>query len=154
VHLEPVFYTIQGVHIFQSLTTFCIIFIIWFILLLFLILKGNQTEQVFALCAFGLIFLGFWVLKTPYGGTSDSIFNFGHVAYIEKTGHIIFNHPNLVYFEFPVLHIEGATVSEICGISVTTMSVLFLMFNSLLFVISLYLLFQSLLKNSLQLSPA
>jgi hypothetical protein len=154
VSLVNEYHPIQAPYIFENLPVFGTLFCIWILLLLLLVFskKGEGTklnwENIALVCVFALVFLAFWALITPYGSYADDIFNMGHVRWLVDEGGIPVGHQNLVYFDFPGMHLLVASLSEITGLGVFESRTLFLVFNAMLFSALLYILFVRLLKSN------
>lgn len=154
VHLRNEYHPIQPPYLFDGLPLFGILFCIWMLLLLLLVFsKRDQGDRLswesLALgCVFALLFLGFWVVITPYGSFADSIFNMGHVRWLMDEGTMPVGHQNLWYFDFPGMHLLVAALAELTGLGVFQTATLFLVFNALLFSGLLYILFVKLLKSN------
>jgi hypothetical protein len=110
--------------------------------------SGLDWEKPALACLFGLVFIGFWVVITPYGSYGDDIYNMGHVRWLLDAGSIARGHQNLHYFDFPGMHLLVAVLSQVTHLGVFESRTLFLLFNAVIFTVILYLLFLKLIKNS------
>lgn len=152
VSVRYVYAPIESMSIFGSkLPLFSVIFIIWALLffsLLFTKAKNNDWQRLGLLCLFSLVFLGFWTIKTPFGGQQDEVWNLGHVQYLIDTGKIAFGHPNLQYFQFPALHLDIFAISQFSNIGLFATRIVFMLSSSILLPALLYMLFSRILKDS------
>ncbi len=151
VHLRYEYHAIESIYIFgDKLPLFGILYYIWLaILLLLLFTKGRSSEwqRVALVCIFVLVFCGFWTIITPSGGHLDELWQMSHIKYLQETGNINLDQPNLGYFQFPALHLFNFSLSEISGLGIFETRVLYLVFSGMLSAALLYLLFVRLLKN-------
>ena len=87
VRLTNEYHPIQAPYLFENLPLFGALFYLWMLLLLLLLFSKRDEDRLtwenLALASvFGLVFLGFWVIITPYGSYADGIYNMGHVRYL------------------------------------------------------------------------
>jgi hypothetical protein len=97
---------------------------------------------------FGVVFIAFWAIITPNGSFADDIYTMGHVRYLIENASIPAHQINLHYFDFPGLHLLGAAITEILGLTVFQGRMFFMIFNSMLFGTLLYILFVKLLGRN------
>lgn len=151
VHLQYEYHAIESIYAFgDALPLFGVLYYIWLaILLLLLFTKGRSSkwQRVALVCIFTLVFVDFWVINSPNGGHFDELWNMGHINYLQETGTINLNHPNLGYFKFPAFHLFNFSLSEISGLGIFETRILYLVFSGMLSAALLYLLFVRLLKN-------
>ena len=155
--LYPVNFTneytrIQAPYIFNNLALFCILFIIWLVIMFSLIFfkpeKDNPLgENILLAAIFGLVFMGFWVVITPYGSYADGIYNMGHVRYLLDTGHMPSGTSIFGYFDYPGMHLVVTALCQTCGVDAFIGRMIFLLVNSALFSVLLYLFFIKILKK-------
>lgn len=143
----------QAPYLFDNLWLFGALFCLWMLLFLLLLFSTYDSERlnvegVILACIFGLVFIGFWVIITPYGSYADGVYNMGHVKYLQIAGSIPIGHPNLNYFDFPGMHILVATLGQVCGLNVFHITMAFVIFNIMLFSALLYIFYVRLLKNN------
>ena len=105
-------------------------------------------ENMALACVFSLVFIGFWIVITPYGSFADDIFNMGHVRWLVGEGSIPVGHQNLWYFDFPGMHLLVTALAQLTGLGVFESRMLFLLVNAALFSVLLYILFAKLLKSN------
>ena len=150
VHLQFEYHAVESLYIFgDNLLVFGVVFVIWMAALLLLLFSQiSEWQRVVLIGIFALVFFGFWIIITPYGGWTDAMANMGHVKYLEQTGSIPFDNPVLTYFQYPGLHLTALSLSEISGLDIFLTCTLFLLFCRVLFAIILYVLFTKYLKNS------
>ncbi len=144
---------IQAPNIFITPVLFYALFTIWLLLLFILIFIKKDTEKVHLeslviVTIFSLVFIGFWIVITPYGSYADSMHNMGHVRYLLDYGNIPIGHQNLAYFDFPGMHILVAIISQIINLSVFNSAAIFLIINCVLFANFIYLFFNRILKSN------
>jgi hypothetical protein len=149
VHFRFEYHAIESLYIFgNKLLLFGALHCIWLVILMLLLFtRNNEWQRVALVSIFALVFVGFWIINTPYGGWADAIVNMGHVKYLGQTGRIAVDNPVLAYFQFPGLHLTGLSLSQISGLDIFKTSVLFLLFSRILFAVLLYVLFAKSLKN-------
>ena len=154
VHLINEYQPIQAPYLFDNLPLFGALFCVWMLLLLLLVFSKRDEGQKFnweslALASiFGLVFLGFWAIITPYGSFADGIHNMGHVKWLVEEGSIPVGHPRLVYFDFPGMHLMVSGLSQFTGLGVFESRMLFMIFNAVLFSALMYILFVKLIKSN------
>jgi hypothetical protein len=154
VHLISEYQPIQAPYLFDNLPLFGVLFFVWMLLLILLVFskpdegKKLTWENMALACVFGLVFLGFWSVITPYGSFSDGIYNMGHVRWLGEEGSIPVGHPILVYFDFPGMHLLVSGLSQFTGMGVFESRTLFLIFNAVLFSALMYILFVKLIKSN------
>lgn len=154
VHLINEYHPIQAPFLFENLPLFGVLFCMWMLLLLLLLFskkdegKRLNWENLALACVFGLVFVGFWVLITPHGSYADGIYNMGHVRYLVEEGSIPVGHQNLIYFDFPGMHLLVSALSQISGLGIFETRALFLIFNAVLFSALLYILFIKIFKSN------
>jgi hypothetical protein len=154
VRLLSEYRPIQAPYIFDNLPLFSVLFVVWTLVLLLLVLSkpdpGDRLswENMGLACVFGLVFLGFWIVITPYGSYTDSIFNMGHVNWLLKEESIPIGHENLVYFDFPGLHLLTSSLSKLSGLDIPQTRLAFMLFNNTLFSALLYVLLTKLLARN------
>jgi len=146
------YHQVQAPYIFTNLPLFGLLFFIWLFLILLLaitIIDGQKInwEHMALTIIFSLIFIGFWCFISPNGSSADDIYAMGHVRYLLDIGRIPVNHPLLAYFDFPGMFNLVAVYSQITNLSIYASRMLFLMFNTGLFFIFLYLLFSYSLRK-------
>ena len=151
VHLRYEYHAIESIYVFgDKLPFFGILYYIWLAILLLLLFtksRSSEWQRVALVCIFVLVFVDFWVINSPSGGHFDDLWNMGHIKYLQETGKINLDHPNLGYFQFPVFCLFNFSLSEISGLGIFETRILYLVFSSMLFAALLYLLFARLLKN-------
>lgn len=149
LHYE--YYPIESAHVFGSrLPLFAVLYYTWFgvlLLLLFFNGKSNEWQKLALVCLFSLVFFGVWIINMPNGSHCDVVRWLGHVNYIQETGRIVTDNPNLGYFESPAFFLLNSPLSQICGLGVFETRPLYLLFGSVLLAALLYLLFMKLLGN-------
>ncbi len=154
VHLVDQYQPIQAPSLILNLPLFCTLFAVWLTVLATLVAskpdsKGKPSwENTGLACIFGLVYLGFWIVITPNGSYADGAFNMGHVNWLLQEGSIPVGHENLVYFDFPGLHMLASSASEMGGLSILECRVLLLTINVLLFSSCLYLLATRILQSN------
>ena len=147
------YHSIQAPYLFENLPFFGALFCLWMMLLLLLLFSKSgdsnlNLENLALACVFGLVFMGFWVVITPYGSYADGIYNMGHVRYLGEVGRVGVGHPSLGYFDFPGMHLLVSALSQVTGLGVFESRMLFLVFNAMLFSALLYVLFVKTLKSN------
>jgi hypothetical protein len=147
------YHSIQAPYLFEDLPVFGIIFVVWFIVLFWLIFSRRDNPYLNAenllLCAvFGLVFMGFWVVITPYGSYADDIYNMGHVRYVLEAATIGVGHSNLGYFDFPGMHLMTAVIAQVSGLDIFTSCLVFLLFNIVSFSFLIYILLIKTLRSN------
>lgn len=153
VHLINEYHPIQAPYLFDNLPLFGTLFCLWMLLLLLLLFSKRDENRLtwgnLTLASiFALVFLGFWVVITPYGSSADGIYNMGHVRYLGETGSIAVGHQSLGYFDFPGMHLLVSALSQTCGLGIFESATVFLIFNAMLFSALLYILFVKTLKSN------
>jgi hypothetical protein len=145
---------IQGPGIFDNLPLFAGILVVWaLLLLLMLFTREDQGETVDwqtagLACVFGLVFIGFWVVITPFGSYSDDMYNMGIVRWLVQHGSIAIGSESLPYFEFPGMHLLVSAICMSAGLGVFEGRPLFLLFNAALFSGLFYLFTVRVLKSN------
>lgn len=137
--------SIQTPYLIDDFPLFTAVFLGWSVLMAIRGASLRNTRagrwQGLALSALiALVFIGFWVAKCPYGTYADDIYNQGAIDYLNNSGHVRFDHPVFLYFEFPGMHILLSSVSQACGIDVVTARTFFMMGNGVAFTALLYAL--------------
>lgn len=153
VHLTNEYHSIQAPYLFDNLWLFGALFFIWIVILFLLLLLIHDNERVswegvMLACIFALVFIGFWVVITPYGSYADGIYNAAHVRYLVETGRITTGNPGLGYFDFPGMHLLVAMLSKVIRLAVLPSVTIFSIFNIMLFSALLYIFCVKLLKNN------
>ena len=153
VRLINEYHSIQAPYLFENLPLFGVLFCLWMLLLMLLLFSKSDDstlnlENLALACVFGLVFMGFWVVITPYGSYADGIYNMGHVRYLGEIGRIGVGHPSLGYFDFPGMHLLVSDLSQVTGLGVFESTTVFLVFNAMLFSALLYVLFLKTLKSN------
>ena len=141
----------QSTYIFQSLPLFAIIFIVWVITLVWLfILNKSDWLRMALVGVFFIVFLGFWILITPYGLLMD--YQPSGITYVKEllSRRVISNTywDNFGYLGFPFTPYLGAVVSKITTLSIFNMRTLILLISSVVLGVSLFVFFRNMLKNS------
>lgn len=150
VHLEYEYHTIQSLYILgNNLSLFGVLYCVWMLLLLVLILSRREAkwEKLALVCLFVMVFLGFWVIITPYFRHQDEWLNASHVQYLLQEGRITLTPRFLDYFQWPGLHLTGTALSQITGLSIFKVRTLFGVFENLLLATLFYVLLLRYLKN-------
>lgn len=153
VHLIEEYHSIQAPYLFDNIWLFVSLFCLW-MLILFLIPFSRHEEQriswegLVLACIFGLVFIGFWVVIAPHGNHADSIYNMGHVRYLLDNSNIPFGHKTLGYFDFPGIYFLVTALSQVSGLGIFEASMVFTIFNAMLFSALLYVLLVKLLKSN------
>jgi hypothetical protein len=153
VHLVYEYHAIQAPYLFENLPLFGVLFCVWILVILFILFSKQDEgdnlnwENLALISMFGLVFLGFWVIITPHGSFTDGLFNMSHVRWLVSNGSIPVGHENLVYFDFPGMHLLVAALSLVTGLGVFESRTLFLVINAVLFCAVLYVLFAKLMKS-------
>jgi hypothetical protein len=152
VSIRYVYAPIQSASIFgENTVLFGIVYCIWSLLLFSLLLmnvKNGEWQRLALVSLYATVFLGFWAVKTPYGGQQDEVWNLAHVQSLIDTGKIAPGHPNLMYFQFPAFHLEIYALSQFAGMGLFTTRIAYLLLSSVLLSSLLYLLFSRILKDS------
>ena len=154
VNLVYKYHAIQAPYLFNNLPLFGAIFCVWIFLLLLMLFsreeKGGTVDwqNLGLVCVFGLVFIGFWVVITPFGSAGDDIYNMGLVRWLMQHGSIPVGHENLTYFEFPGLHLLVSAICMSTGLGVFEGRMLFLLFNAALFSGLFYLFAVRILKSN------
>jgi hypothetical protein len=154
VHVVFEYQAIQAPGIFDNLPLFGGILVVWVsLLLLMLFSREDQGETVDwqtagLACVFGLVFIGFWVVITPFGSYSDDIYNMGIVRWLMQHGSIAIGSETLPYFEFPGMHLLVSAICMSTGLGVFEGRPLFLLFNAALFSGLFYLFAVRILKSN------
>ena len=154
INMTIEYHPIQAPYLFDSLPLFSGLFCIWMLLILCLLFSrkdegsGLNWENLALVSVFSLVFIGFWAVITPSGSYSDGIFNMGHVRWLVDKGSIPVGHDNLVYFDFPGMHLLTASLSLLTGLGIFGSRMLFLIVNAVLFCAVLYVLFAKLTKSA------
>jgi hypothetical protein len=140
IKLQLIYNSISSQLIFTNLPLFMVIYSVWliYIVLLLFYIKAKMA-RAFLLCLFSLVFLGFWIIAAPLGGTADSPWIMGHVNYILANGNINPSNQYLSYFNFPSLPILGTFLSLSMSINVFSMSLFYLIFSCLFFTCTLFM---------------
>ena len=121
VRLELFYAPVTSALIFQNFTLFAALYCFWFVLFFVLFFKRkNVVDQVILLCVFSIVFVGFWIIITPWGGYADSNYQLGLVNYLLAAGKITLQNQNLWYFQFPALQILGTTICSVTGASASS----------------------------------
>jgi hypothetical protein len=149
VKLQFEYHAVESLYIFgDNLLLFSILYVVWLAsLLLLLFSKIAEWQRVVLITIFTLVFLGFWVVNTPYGSYADGMVNMGHVKYLTETGSIPFDHPSLAYFQYPGLHLTALSITEITGLDILVTRTILLVFSRILLAILLYVIFTKSLHN-------
>ncbi len=150
VHLKYEYHTIQSLYIFgDNLPLFSALYCIWMLVLLMLIFSRREAkwEKLALVCIFTLVFVGFWVIITPYFRHQDEWYNASHVQYLLDYGRINLTPRFLDYFQFPGLHLTGTTLCQITGLGIFEVRTLFSLFEALLLTMLFYVLLLRSLKN-------
>jgi len=131
---------VQSLSALHNPALFGCIFTIWFIILLVMARQGSLWWNAFLICIFGLVYVGFWLVNSPYisGGSFDPS-GVSYTKYILEHGHITMGVPKWGYFEFPITPIFGAICSHITGLVVFSTAKALLTFGTILFTFSLYI---------------
>ena len=152
VSIRYVYAPIESASIFgENILLFGIIYCVWSLLLFLLLFTNNKNsdwQRLALLCVFSIVFLGFWAIKTPYGGQWDEVWNLGHVQYLVDTGKIVLGNVNLTYFQFPAFHLDIYALSQFTGTGLFATRIAYLLLSSILFSSVLYMLFSRILKDS------
>ena len=144
---------VQAPYIFNNLPIFAILFCFWVLCIFWIGLSSDKKdnprwEHLVLVGIAGLCIISFWVLISPYGTYADSIYNMGHVRYLNEFGRIPFGNPVLEYFDFPGMHLLVSGISQLTRLIVFNSQTLFLIVITAFFPALLYILFTYWLKNS------
>ena len=150
-HLTFSMQPIQSLYIFKNLPLFVILFLGWVITLVWLfVLNKNNLLRMALIGIFAIVFLGFWVVITPYGLLMD--YQPAGIAYVKEILSYRVISPaywvNFGYLDFPLTPYFGAIVSKITSLSIFNMRTLILLINSALLGVSLYIFLKNMLKNT------
>jgi hypothetical protein len=149
IHLQFEYDAVESLNIFgDNLLIFMVLYTTWLALILLMLFAHiNEFQRIALISIFVLVYLGFWVIITPYGSYADGLVNMGHVRYLAQIGTIPFNHPMLTYFQFPGFHLSALSFLDISGLDIfITRIVLMIIYRILLFLL-LYIFFKKSLKN-------
>ena len=97
VNIAPSLSPIQTIGIFTSLPQFVALFIGWLVALWFLVFKYSPKlwESIALVCVFVLVFVGFWIVKTPYGVGADGFYNLAQVVNPNLGGNPFITQPGI-----------------------------------------------------------
>jgi hypothetical protein len=145
---------IQSLYIFWNLPLFGVVYFVWFLSLLWLLLslgggKRDNWLRMALVGVFAVVYLGFWAVITPQGFTTD--YDGGALSYVhilKERGVLATTLVNFGYFQFPFTSILGACVSQATGLGIFDTRLAFLLFNSLLLGVALYVFFKNMLGDA------
>jgi len=146
--LELQYGSVQPLQVIENPAIFSVLFLAWItILFILLFYTKNESLRLLLLVIFGLIFLGFWMIRVPNGTNHDEYMNMGITNYIMEHGLSSEREYFNLYLDYPLVHIFGAEISYIWGHSITEASRVFLPFLTVFFILELYIFFRSVLNN-------
>jgi hypothetical protein len=152
VHLIDEYHAVQAPYLFDNLPLFGSLFCIWLLLIIFLLFSKrdegirHHLENLALICTFGLVFIGFWIMITPYGSWIDGFSNLGLVRWIVEQGNIP-SHQLFYYVDYPGMHVLLSVLSMITGLGIFGSVMLFLILNAIFFLAILYIVFNKLLRS-------
>lgn len=147
--LELAYHPIQSVYLFDNLPLFGSIFCIWVVLLVLLILTGENEagfdwEKMGLVCIASMVFVAFWAIILPYGRLDY----LGFAAQVETVRQIGNLSSGALYWDFPALTLLGTSLREISNLTPFTSINLSLLFFPPIIASLLYLLFKQVFKNT------
>jgi hypothetical protein len=144
---------VQALSVISNVPYFVTLYTAWAILLFLLVFSRNASpgpnwEDLILVNLTILVLIDYWVIATGHLGFLPD-FEVGGVAYVDFIrvhGKIDPSHFNFGYFEYPVLSILGAVLSETANIDTLYSRTIILIWNSFFFASILYLFFLRFLK--------
>jgi hypothetical protein len=141
---------LESLNIFTDFNLFAGLFLGWLAIFIFLLFSRNKEskqnwEQLALVCIFALVFVGFWIVKTPYGVGDDSPAHYALIAHIQETGAL----PNSTfgYSEFPGIFLFSNFLSQITMLDLFTMAQVVRIVSVILFAGLIFLFFNNSLGN-------
>jgi len=146
---------IQSIAAIPNLDLFAVVYCFWLLVLAFLLFSGKRSslwEKLGLIIIFGLVFIGYWLFT---GSNTvlryDGLGNAAYVRYLDlqPDGKIPLNHPNLVYYGFPGMHLFTFALVKVTGLSLLHSVTVILIFSLVLQVGLIYTLILRTLNNPL-----
>jgi len=127
--VRPPVTDMESAEVIQPFGPFGVLFVAWALAMLtLLVLRGRHPARsagnVAFVALFAAVFWGFWIQNTPWGGGFDSLYTAGIARYVQEHGVVSPGIANLVYFDFPGLHIVAAGLGLASGLDVLTVATL------------------------------
>ena len=144
---------VQSIHAINNLPWFSALFYAWAVVLaaLLFLRKGGILEHLGLCLVFTLVFVGFSGLASPWGNSLDSALRIAEVNIILESGGIpAAGHPELLYFDFPGLHLVDLALLQSTGLDLFAATRVYLLASGLIFTVILYAAFLKLLKEPLK----
>lgn len=150
LHYE--YHPVQSAQVFGDLLPlFAVLYYAWVAILLLLLFSGgkhSEWENLALVCLFALVHFGIWTINTPYGELWDVSAQLGHLRYIQETGRITLDIPNVDYFMYPAFHLFNSSLSQVAGLGVFETRTVYLLVTAVLTAAALYLLFMKFLETT------
>ena len=149
IHLTLDYQPVSSLYIFGNLPLFAVLYFIWFALILVLLRSRKDAPfQIFILCLFSMVFLGFWTMATPWGESPDGQWIMAHVQYILDNGRIDFHNVNLIYFEFPGFPLLNSFLSQVTSLNIFSTRLVYLLSSTTFFTFTLFVFYRKILMNN------
>ncbi len=115
--------SMESAEVIQPFGPFAVLFVAWTLAMLtLLVLRARSPARsggnVVFVALFAATFWGFWIKNTPWGGGFDSLYNGAIARYVQEHGVVVPGLANLVYFDFPALHIVTAALAQAGGLDI------------------------------------
>jgi hypothetical protein len=142
------------VYIFFDFPLFATLFYTWIFLLIILLFSGSETifEELALTIIFVLVFSGFWIIISPGGLCGDDLTYMASIHYLLEEGRIpnnIIGWGTIEELSFPAIQLVNAIFSQVCGLTLFTTRTLFLIMNTFIFTLILFVTFFKILKSTL-----
>ncbi len=110
---------VQSVEVVKPLPLFASLYYMWMGMLTLLLLRSRPSlwQGLTLVGIFVLVFAGFWDIPFAAVKHQDSVLNATTAEYIRVTGTIPVGHPNIIYTDFPGLHILTAAFATATGLA-------------------------------------
>jgi len=127
--VRPPVADMESAEVIQPFGLFGVMFVAWALAMLtLLVLRARHPPRsagnVAFVALFAAVFWGFWIKNTPWGGGFDSLYTAGIARYVQDFGRVSPGIANLVYFDFPGLHIVAAGLGLASGLDALVVATL------------------------------
>lgn len=154
VRLQFEFTPIQSIYIFHNLPVFCVLYVAWLASLLWLLFglgddRRDKWLRIVLVAIFAIVYLGFWVVITPQGFTTDYEGGaLSYANYILRGGEITSDMMGIFgYLQFPFTAFMGAGLSWITHLSLLDVRLIVLLVGSAMFGVAMFVFLKNTLKN-------
>lgn len=118
-HLSLEYAPIESLRVFDNLPLFGALYYAWVVVLLVLVFsqrpdKAGAYQGLLLVGAFALVYRGMWDMLLP-DWWADGLANITTVKAIQSSGELTFENPNIVYLDFPGLHLLTVSLSQLTG---------------------------------------